>query len=135
MNATILTRIVNVLVARRWSAESAAHKNLCAGDRDAQRMWLSRSAGLGEAIAVVQMFNETTRTNATPIMSTEPTNPPPAESPSAGAPGSACANCLHWDRNSGFASRRNFGWCKELHRRTQETGGKSCTLYAPNPKV
>ena len=62
-SVTLLDRVVNELVARRWAAESAAHKNLQAGDRGAQRMWLARAAGLAEAVAVVQRFNEATRSN------------------------------------------------------------------------
>ena len=59
----LLGRVVNELVARRWSAESAAHKNLQVGDRDTQRMWLARAVGLAEAVDVVQMFNEATQSN------------------------------------------------------------------------
>ena len=60
---SLLDRVVNELMSRRWEAEAAAHKNLQAGDRDTQRMWLARAAGLAEAVAVVQMFNEATRSN------------------------------------------------------------------------
>jgi len=62
-SVTLLGRVVNELVARRWAAESAAHKNLQVGDRDTQRMWLARAAGLAEAVAVVQVFNEANSAN------------------------------------------------------------------------